>query len=357
MKRNLMNQNGITLIALVITIIVLLILAGVTIVTLTGDNGVLTRTQEAKEKTEESKENELRNLTALEAETNLENKTIIDNSTGKDVYVTIPAGFAVSQVEGERTVKEGLVVIDKNGNEFVWIPIDGILGENGKTVQSAVDGEIILGRYVFDNEGNIDINLTPTLLDGNLKKDSNDSYYFTESTEGNGNATASNIENFINSVRKYKGFYVARYEASKGSNNELEIKYNKTVWNEITQLDASIACKNLYSNLNSDLINSYAWDSTMLFIQKYAQNNYSMQNGKDISDSLKNTGTSGDVQLNICDLSANCREWTTETCSNSSFPCVRRGGFYYSDDYTSTRGNLAVTYKEVYNSFRPILYL
>ena len=54
MKQNLKERengkNGITLIALVITIIVLLILAGVTIATLTGDNGILTKAQNAKEK-------------------------------------------------------------------------------------------------------------------------------------------------------------------------------------------------------------------------------------------------------------------------------------------------------------------
>ena len=48
------SGKGITLIALVITIVVLLILAGVTIATLTGDNGLLTRANEAKEKTEEA---------------------------------------------------------------------------------------------------------------------------------------------------------------------------------------------------------------------------------------------------------------------------------------------------------------
>ena len=47
------NNKGITLIALVVTIIVLLILAGVSIITLTGDNGIITRTAEAKQKTEE----------------------------------------------------------------------------------------------------------------------------------------------------------------------------------------------------------------------------------------------------------------------------------------------------------------
>ena len=53
------KNKGITLIALVITIIVLLILAGVTIATLTGPNGILTQAQEAKRKTEEAAQNEL----------------------------------------------------------------------------------------------------------------------------------------------------------------------------------------------------------------------------------------------------------------------------------------------------------
>ena len=55
MKR---DSKGITLIALVITIIVLLILAGVTIATLTGDNGILTRATESKEQTELADEKE-----------------------------------------------------------------------------------------------------------------------------------------------------------------------------------------------------------------------------------------------------------------------------------------------------------
>ena len=55
-------NDGITLIALVITIIVLLILAGVSIAMLTGDNGIITQAQNAKEETEESKEKEIKDL-------------------------------------------------------------------------------------------------------------------------------------------------------------------------------------------------------------------------------------------------------------------------------------------------------
>ena len=56
------NARGITLIALVITIIVLLILAGVTINALSGENGIITKSKEAKIKTEKSRTIEKINL-------------------------------------------------------------------------------------------------------------------------------------------------------------------------------------------------------------------------------------------------------------------------------------------------------
>lgn len=59
---NKKGRKGITLIALVITVIVLLILAGVTIAALSGDNGILTKAKEAKEKTEQAQKDEERNL-------------------------------------------------------------------------------------------------------------------------------------------------------------------------------------------------------------------------------------------------------------------------------------------------------
>ena len=66
--KNFRKNQGITLIALVITVIVLLILAGVTIATLTGDNGILTRTQEAKNKTEQAEDIEKIKLAISEAQ-------------------------------------------------------------------------------------------------------------------------------------------------------------------------------------------------------------------------------------------------------------------------------------------------
>ena len=61
------NKNGITLIALVITIIVLLILAGVSIAMLTGKNGILTQTQNAKNITEQANVKEKIDLSVVGA--------------------------------------------------------------------------------------------------------------------------------------------------------------------------------------------------------------------------------------------------------------------------------------------------
>ena len=121
------NNRGITLIALVITIIVLLILAEVTIATLTGDNGILTKATEAKQKTMEATAKEkvqtevmasygtdgkikekitLQTAKQNEMLNNAENSYI--NLT--DGLVVIPAGFKVAEDSGT-TIDEGIVVM------------------------------------------------------------------------------------------------------------------------------------------------------------------------------------------------------------------------------------------------------
>ena len=356
--RNFRKSQGITLIALVITIIVLLILAGVTIAALSGDNGILIQSQNAKEKTEEAQLEEEKRLTAMEAATNT-NRTIYTDEDG--ITVTIPEGFVVSQTAGENKVETGLVIIDKNGNEYVWIPVDGIIGENGKTVQNAINGEIILGRYVFNEEGKIDTEnaVIPEKIGEELEVDNNYSYSFTELSTGKGNTVAKDINGFIESVRENKGYYIARFEASKGTNGKAESKYNKEVWTEVIQPDASTACQNLYAGINSDLVNSYAWDTAILFIQKYGQNNYSRQSSSNANTgSPTNTGISGDVQLNIYDMASNCWEWTTETYNTSESPCVYRGGNYGDGNvYTSIRNYYKIDSSYGKTSFRSLLYL
>ena len=438
MKINLRKNKGITLIALVITIIVLLILAGVSIATLTGQNGILTQAQNASTQTEiaEAKEQAQMDIMAWQSE-RLENgqdatlndetvKTILtgkdyvkelkdtsfistkgdheiqysdlytngNNQSGQTVVdgVTVPSRF--THIAGERK-EEGIVVADSKGNEFVWVPVtkkedgtptDPYVETNGMlTKKDGTQVEIQLGRYDFD---------TGILED------------YTEDTPENhnsdyGNAIALSIENFKTSVEENGGYYIARYEAGvtgdtafstedmedeftapndtwtayDGDSSDIVIKPGEKVWNYVTQKKASELCINLktsngYTDVTSDLVNSYAWDTAIVFIQECGtDNNYANQAGKSTTpDTPSNLGKAilaegngkdkADTQCNIYDMAGNCAEWTTETYSDSSSPCVLRGGYYLnSRNWTSSRGGDMPSGAYVGFAFRPLLYL
>ena len=101
---------------------------------LTGDNGILTQAQNAKEKTESATIEEQRSLAQIEAGTHIEQTTYTETVNGKTMIVPIPAGFAMTNIEGENSIEDGLVIIDSNGNEYVWIPCT-IDVSDGTTIQ------------------------------------------------------------------------------------------------------------------------------------------------------------------------------------------------------------------------------
>ena len=137
-----------------------------------------------------------------------------------------------------------------------------------------------------------------------------------------------------------------------GNDSEtLVCKAGKTVYN-ISQPDSSTACKNMYNNgadgynsntFSSDLINSYAWDTAIIFIQTFggdeARDYYNQNN----STSYTTTGGNGDEYCNINDMSGNAEEYLTETFSyHNSSHYTTRGGYYsslygFADFVTSDR--------------------
>ncbi len=143
--------------------------------------------------------------------------------------------------------------------------------------------------------------------------------------------------------------------------NMLETEGNVEVpWVRITQPSAATNAQNMYSSnyVESDLINSYAWDTAIVFIQKYSGNtNYANQ--RSVNTSKLKTGLSGDKACNVYDMASNCREWTTEystymNASNSS-PSVIRGGLY-SSRYLFTSHRVGITTTDSH-SFRSLIYL
>ena len=418
--KSIKGNSGITLITLAVTIVVILILAGVTLDVTLGENGILNKSKEAADrmnnlvKEDETELNELLNELnetmdsnwnsnieipdpEPEKPTDIEDVTDIQDETVQveDEYgnkVTIPKGFEVVEEEGT-TVPEGIVIQDKDGNQFVWIPVGRVYKDNTGTNYS----DIQLGRYTFNTS-----NGTPTPVQLAYTEQNPENYkqlvtidpYYQEyatrtNPEGiasNGtdglNAIAKDLEGFVNSVKNNGGYYLARYEASYGSGSSVadykplskvstSTTFSKSkvgsLWNNVTQIDAAKISRNMYNNdssvgVESDLVNSYAWDTAIVFIQAMGNGNENYANKTSVNSSIANTGTTGDEVCNIHDMASNCYEWSTEysthTGSSYASPCGIRGGSYYSSIYyTASRNNNVATDKSSYYSFRLALYV
>ena len=257
------GKKGITLISLVVTIIVLLILSGVTIATLTGDNGLLNRASEAKEKTKIASEDELRNLTILEATTHLEEYEYEDPSGAK---ITIPAKCAVSQINGENTLENGLVIIDSNGNEWVWIPVPKNIMSESLDFQDENDYLILensLKDYVdeFQDENYGDV-------------------FYSEEEYGISKQEYYNLKNtMLKSVYNNGGFYVGRYEVGTTDlRNTKESQLTKPVilkgvypYNYVTSSQAQKLAQELSpeKDQTSSLMFGIQWDLILKYIETY----------------------------------------------------------------------------------------
>ena len=319
------KQKGITLIALVITIIVLLILAGVSIATLTGPNGLLTRANDAKINTEKAEEDELRKLTQAEAATYIEKHEYTDVSGEK---VTVPAKCAVSQVKGENTLEDGLVIIDVNGNEWVWIEVPKnieVYPTSGLDITNFTDDE-------YEKIYNDLKNYTSTYSGG----------YIDEWYDGNGE-TANESKNLndisgcgltnaeykklkqkmLKSIYQEEGFYIGRYEVgikedvyrSYGTTYDVEhpieetpvIQANKYVYNWIRTYQAQELCTRLtVGQQTSSLIFGIQWDLVLKFIE--TKNPIFGDMNKTIQQKLKENssswGTYSDIGFTITNINA-----------------------------------------------------
>ena len=353
MKKN----KGITLVALVVTIVVLLILAGVSINLVLGNNGIIAKAKDAETKSAEASQNDLKGMNGLVSE--MEGALAGNGSTGSgsgngntgsgnnfvtkntevtypDGKVWIPEGFKVAG-DSASTVQGGVVIEDKDGNQFVWVPVDTI-SDYKRTWYTGSDG-ITFGSY------------SETLKDD-------------EKT----------------SVTTYKGFYIGRYEAgdkestgttkatfrtsSSDTSNSVTIKADQVPYNYVTRTQAvslaeGFATKQGYK-AKTKLVSSYAWDTTIAFIEKTVNNygssssqgNYSDTSVtyKDITDESKPEKTKAENSsllvatgqttpvCNIYDMGGNVFEWTTESYSITNFPYARRGGSYLSSFADSPAG-------------------
>ncbi len=113
------KQHGITLIILVITIVVLLILAGITIVTLTGDNGIINQAKNASDSTEYAQWEEKINVAIIDAESKNKNPTIddiIEELINKEI---ISDSSQVDKQTGAITTNDSSYVIEGKLDDYI----------------------------------------------------------------------------------------------------------------------------------------------------------------------------------------------------------------------------------------------
>lgn len=420
-----MKNKGVTLIALAVTIVVMLILAGVTISVLNGENGIVKQAQKAKEesKIKELKEKvridiagkrveningELRvsvlkeildkyfdNVpveTQITSETELKAKEeygkyemkISDIDVGEITYETsytifkdvngeqvpIPEGYIVSENSDENIVNKGLVISDSRGNEYVWISCTVDSSSNKLQYKRTEWG---VEKDGTDNSRAIKDELT--------LKDIDVTYSKTDTDNGINEEISKEIVAQINaekeSIKKYGGYYIGRYEVGK-DNKTAVIKaeqepYVNIKWSKAYELAKGIGGG---EGATTYLCSSYSWDTAINFIQNTTGKNYATSiigfNGNWKSQEVKdssgkvikpvntaqrlNTGLTTAL-CNIYDMGGNVGEFTTELNPGTSETVVLRGGSYNYDFPAGYRWDSNSGYASSYYGFRATLFL
>ena len=275
--------------------------------------------------------------------------------TYSDGEVWVPEGFKVAD-DSASTVQGGVVIEDKDGNQFVWVPV-ATLADYKRTWYTEYDSFSSYSEALPEDEKT--------------------------------------------SVERYKGFYIGRYEAgdkestgttkatfrtsSSDASNSVTIKADQVPYNYVTRTQAvslaeGFATKQGYK-AKTKLVSSYAWDTTIAFIEKTVNNygssssqgNYSNTSVtyKDITDESKPEKTKAENSsllvatgqttpvCNIYDMGGNVFELTTEFSSDTYNPSAKRGGNYSTSfaSYPAGSRDHDSGYAHVSVGFRLTLFL
>ena len=384
MKKN----KGITLVALVVTIVVLLILAGVSINLVLGNNGIIAKAKDAQRESAEASQNDLKGMNGLIEQ--MESTLNGSGNGGKTEPETVP--YLPSDdfhYDTSTSVDTGLVIQDASGNEYVWVVVPRTTAVYattglGKTTFTDADYTSIendLKEYTKTYRGNTDFS---------------DVYYPDDKNVGwFADATAyNNLKNsMLKSVYENGGFYVGRYEAgidtTTGTNRTSNTDKNSDGKYTIEGMPAPVSkadaypytyvtrtqAQNLASNVNSgtktsSLMFGVQWDLVLAFMHNkgniadstLTSNSTTIGNYKDNSWTIKNanakysdnkgrtftacpnpfkkesnssilltTGADSSFSVqNIYDVAGNVWEWILENTSSTDLPCASRGGCFSS---------------------------
>ena len=408
MKKN----KGITLVALVVTIVVLLILAGVSINLVLGNNGIIAKAKDAQRESAEASQNDLKGMNGLIEQ--MESTLNGSGNGGKTEPETVP--YLPSDdfhYDTSTSVDTGLVIKDASGNEYVWVVVPRT---------TAVYKTTGLGKTTFTDADYTSIekdlkDYTSTYV---TTSGYSDTWYADNQNEGWLSETEyKTLKNsMLKSVYENGGFYVGRYEAGIIENRTSESATNSdgkyTIEGmpvPVTKADAypytyvtRTQAQNLASNVNSgtktsSLMFGVQWDLVLAFMHNkgniadstLTSNSTTIGNYKDNSWTIKNanakystdygrtftacpnpfkkeseseilltTGADSSFSVqNIYDIAGNVWEFTLERSPYTNVLCARRGGGFNvtgSDYPAALRFNVSTDFSGFNIGFRVSLF-
>ena len=322
-KERLRENKGITLVALVVTIVILLILAGISITLILDNNGIINKSGEAADKYGEAQANEQEQLSTAEDDidkilgtydplkkvpektldearsNDMLNGTEITKIKFGDETVVIPAGYKVAEDSAD-TVDFGIVITDaeSDGNEWVWIPVDettlsgmyetaeepiAITGGSSLSVISGVSASkysksgIISGSYgtrVLPNDTSSYREPDVVVGSGGSQYDAVESNRTTAGFIKEDGSTMTLAEmaqtmvdeysDMLDSIKTYGGFYIGRYELSEAGVKENQPVLTEVNWYILYAKSKSLAKEG--SNVTTRMIWGCQWDVTCNWI-------------------------------------------------------------------------------------------
>ena len=397
MKKEIKNkqEKGITLIALVVTIVVLLILAGVSISLVLNNNGVISKAKDAKNQYAEAQTNDEKQLNEV---SDWIDTKVGDTTGGGSVTkidgVPIPEGYyyvggtkakglVISDNVADKELDKGKENVrrDLAGNQWVWVPVEtpsslyttvnagvALMGSTGVKTTKYTNSEIISGKTRGLPGDNSEYR-EPDILTDSTDGDTNDRAKTAgfSSLANMAETMVSEYEEMIESLEKYKGFYIGRYEltANGEKTGATQTCTNGVDWYTLYKNCTTLA---VGSKVKTRMIWGLQWDATCNWLSNSnpaysitdssTWGNYS-NNTADGHGSKQNTGFSESWKANnIYDFAGNCWEFTQEAL-NTDYRAGRGGNYnsYGSSRPASDRLNDYPTNPVNGDGSRPTLYL
>ena len=386
---------------MVVTIVVLLILAGISLNLVLGENGIITKAQEARDKTEQARINTEKSMNSLEQElSDYVNK--IDSGNGGNSgggnsggsqttveNVVIPEGYyyvggtkakglVISDNVADKELDKGKEDVrrDLAGNQWVWVPVEtpsslyttvaagqALAGSTGVKTTKYTNSEIISG-ITRGLPGATSSYREPDIVPDSAYADNEDRAKKAgfESLADMAENMKSDYEEMIASLEKYKGFYIGRYELT--ANGEKTGATQTSVdWYTLYKNCTTLA---VGSKVKTRMIWGLQWDATCKWL---ATSNFDIKNSSTWGNydnntatghgSKQNTGFSENWKANnIYDFAGNCYEFTQEA-SRVGGRALRGGGFDYdgSSSPASDRDTGIPIGTSSKDGSRPTLYL